>query len=78
MDLTYTPEQSSFRDALRAWLTTNVPRDLASPGSRGRSFSLAQLRGLELGIFGATLVQLYTAFIYGGPRLPQRLLVRSR
>src|SRR6266480_2715854 len=34
MDLTYTPEQSSFRDALRAWLTTNVPRDLASPGSR--------------------------------------------
>jgi len=29
MDLNLTPEESSFRDELRAWLATNAPTDWA-------------------------------------------------
>ncbi|MEX2394956.1 MAG: acyl-CoA dehydrogenase, partial [Actinomycetota bacterium] len=34
MDLSYTPEQESFRAEVRGWLDENVPRPpLASPGT---------------------------------------------
>ena len=33
MDLSYTPEHESFRAEVRAWLTTNVPTQIGSPGT---------------------------------------------
>jgi hypothetical protein len=40
----------------------------------GRSFSLAQLRGLELGIFGATLVQLSVMLTSGLRSSPRKAM----
>jgi len=50
MDLSYTPEQNSFREQLRAWLSSHVPRDLASPGTRE---GFEQHRAWERALFDA-------------------------
>ncbi len=34
MDLNLTAEEQAFRDELRAWLTSNVPKDWNESGSR--------------------------------------------
>src|SRR6266436_1127438 len=66
MDLTYTPEQSAFRERLRAWLTTNVPRNLASPGKRE---GFEQHRAWERVLFDAGYAGVSWPAVYGGRTL---------
>src|SRR6266436_3099449 len=63
MDLTYSPEQSSFREGLQAWLTANVPRNLASPGTRE---VFEQHRAWERALFDAGYAGISWPASYGG------------
>ena len=63
MDLTFTSEQSSFREGLRAWLTTNEPRDLTSPGTRD---GFEQHRAWERALFDAGYAGISWPASYGG------------
>jgi alkylation response protein AidB-like acyl-CoA dehydrogenase len=66
MDLTYTPEQSSFRAELRSWLGAHVPRDLASPGTRE---GFEQHRAWERALFDAGYAGISWPASYGGRAL---------
>src|SRR5438067_13712993 len=63
MDLTYTPAQAEFRASLRAWLASNVPHDLATPGARE---GFEQHRAWERRLFDAEYAGLSWASSYGG------------
>jgi alkylation response protein AidB-like acyl-CoA dehydrogenase len=63
MDLSYTPEQISFRASLRSWLASNVPRDLASPGTRE---GFEQHRAWERALFDAGYAGVSWPASYGG------------
>src|SRR6266568_8959082 len=66
MDLSYTPEQSAFREELRAWLASNTPRDLASPGTRQ---GFEQHRAWERALFDAGYAGISWPTSYGGRAL---------
>src|SRR6184192_3086833 len=63
MDLTYTPAQDAFRAELRAWLTSNVPSDLASPDTRE---GFEQHRAWERALADAGFAGLSWPSSYGG------------
>ena len=66
MDLSFTAAQISFREQLRAWLTSNVPRDLASPGTRE---GFEQHRAWERALFDAGYAGVSWPAEYGGRAL---------
>ncbi|HJT37737.1 MAG TPA: acyl-CoA dehydrogenase family protein, partial [Actinomycetota bacterium] len=66
MDLTYTPEQASFREQLRAWLSSHVPHGLASPGTRE---GFEQHRAWERRLFDAGFAGISWPAEYGGRAL---------
>lgn len=43
MDLSFTPEETAFRDEVRAFLTESLPADLARKGHEGRELSKADM-----------------------------------
>ena len=63
MDLTYTPAQAEFRASLHAWLASNVPHDLATPGARE---GFEQHRAWERRLFDAGYAGLSWPSSYGG------------
>jgi len=66
MDLTYTADQISFREQLRAWLSSNVPRSLGSPGTRE---GFEQHRAWERALFDAGYAGISWPSEYGGRAL---------
>jgi alkylation response protein AidB-like acyl-CoA dehydrogenase len=63
VDLSFTPDQISFREQLRVWLTSNVPRDFASPGTRE---GFEQHREWERAMFDAGYAGISWPASYGG------------
>ena len=66
MDLSYTPDQTSFREELRPWLASSVPRDLAPPGTRE---GFEQHRVWERALFDAGFAGISWPAEYGGRAL---------
>src|SRR6266567_4709572 len=63
MDLSFTPAQDEFCASRRSWLATNVPRDLASPGTRE---GFEQHRAWERRLFDAGYAGIGWPAEYGG------------
>ncbi|HJT36879.1 MAG TPA: acyl-CoA dehydrogenase family protein [Actinomycetota bacterium] len=66
MDLTYPSDQIAFRERLRAWLASNVPRDLVSPDTRE---GFEQHRAWERRLFDAGFTGISWPAEYGGRAL---------
>ena len=62
MDFTLTPDQEAFRDRVRSWLATNIPREwkerLSSSADLPRPDAYELLRGWQRKMYEAGLVGL--------------------
>ena len=70
MDLALTPEQMSFRDEVRSWLRTNLPKDWIETIRAGSDISRSEaydfLRQWQRKLYGAGFMGLTWPKEYGG------------
>ncbi len=68
MDLSFTPEQEAYRQKVRAWIKTNVPRKDrdSQPSEHGDPRKIAEMRAWQRKLYDAGLVALGWPRQYGG------------